>query len=69
MMAVSVNPTARDFDAGVPRPLFDAMTPVVSAPYFWHYAVTRDGQRFLVNTVNRTSSSVPITVLLNRRPR
>ena len=65
MMAVSVNPTARDFDAGVPRPLFEVTTPEVSAPYFWHYAVTSDGRRFLVNAVNRTSSSIPLTVLLN----
>ena len=65
MMAVSVNPAARDFNAGVPRPLFEVTTPEISAPYSWHYAVTGDGQRFLVNNVNRTSSSIPITVLLN----
>src|SRR5262249_36553094 len=65
MMAVSVNPMAPEFDAGVPHALFDARTPEISAPYPWYYAVTKDGQRFLVNTVNPTSSDVPLTVLLN----
>jgi hypothetical protein len=37
-IAVSVKPAARDFYAGVSHPLFEAMTPGVSAPYFRHYA-------------------------------
>ena len=54
----------RSFEAGMPRALFH-----VNA---WRgtnnqvYAVTQDGQRFLVNTTSQLSSGVePLTVVLN----
>ena len=65
MTAVPVNPSAKEFEAGVPQPLFDVVTPEVSAPYYWHYAVRSDGQRFLVNVLNVDSYAVPITVVVN----
>jgi hypothetical protein len=63
MMTVAVG-AGDSFDAGRPRALF--------SPNVWRltanqvYAVTKDGQRFLVNTTSQASSSVvPLTVVLN----
>ena len=62
-MTVAVG-AGHSFDAGRPRALF--------SPNVWRltanqvYAVTKDGQRFLVNTTSQESSSVvPLTVVLN----
>lgn len=49
----------------MPRPLFEVETPEAAAPYPNHYAVTADGQRFLVNTVIDQPSRPAITVMLN----
>jgi serine/threonine protein kinase/Tol biopolymer transport system component len=65
MTAVSVNPAAREFDHGVPHALFDIVTPDVSAPFYWYYTVTSDGQRFLANVLNADSYAIPITVVVN----
>jgi hypothetical protein len=63
MMTVAVG-AGHSFDAGRPRALF--------SPNVWRltanqvYAVTKNGQRFLVNTTSQESSSVvPLTVVLN----
>jgi len=54
-------------EAGVPNALFDVhLLPTgTGAPYsYYQYDVTRDGQRFLVNTPLE-NATVPITVVLN----
>jgi hypothetical protein len=63
MMTVAVG-GGHSFDAGRPRPLF--------SPNAWRltanqvYAVTKDGERFLVATTPRKSSgAAPLTVVLN----
>jgi hypothetical protein len=63
MMTVAAG-AGRAFEAGMPQALFH-----VNA---WRgtnnqvYAVTKDGQRFLVNTTSQLSSGVePLTVVLN----
>ncbi len=66
--AVDVKTEGASFEAGIPRPMFDAATVtnnVVggSTPF----AVTRDGQRFLVLSPVDKEVSVPIEVLVNWR--
>jgi Tol biopolymer transport system component len=54
------------FDRSVPRALFQTRTPRVDFPGFHSlYAVTPDGQRFLVVTEPEGRSSPPITVVLD----
>ncbi len=64
IMAVEVNGAGPTFVPGVPKPLFEAH---VSAnfPGQPYYAVTGDGQRFLVNTLVGESAPAPFTVVLN----
>jgi len=67
LMAVEVNGAGAAFTAGIPKVLFELN--VISAfpggGSVMHYAGTRDGQRFIVNTVVGDSAQVPITVVLN----
>jgi Tol biopolymer transport system component len=65
MMAVPVSTAGETFEAGTPTPLFDVEVPEATAPYPGHYAVTADGQRFLVNTVIDQPTRPALTVLLN----
>jgi hypothetical protein len=65
MMAVDVTTNAATFTAGVPHPLFEVVVPEAGAPYPTDYAVTADGQRFLVNTVVHQPSRPALTVILN----
>lgn len=60
LMAVAVNGEGT-FKAGVPKALFQ--TREIIGRYV--YAVTPDGQRFLVNTPLEEASTSPITVVLN----
>jgi hypothetical protein len=60
-MSVSVQSDASRFRASVPRALFDE--PVGGDSY----AVSRDGQRFLINTILPEASS-PIQIVLNWTP-
>jgi hypothetical protein len=64
-MAVPVTTGAR-FSSGTPVALFqvDPRQPVSHLDIF-AYDVTRDGQRFLINTELRPAQTVPISVLLN----
>ena len=63
MMSVPIG-TGRSFDAGLPRALFHAN--VWTHTYNQVYAVTKDGQRFLVNaTPQQYSAAAPLTVVLN----
>lgn len=65
LMAVPVTSDAETFSAGVPRPLFEVDLPEPTAPYANDYAVSADGQRFLVNTVFDQPNRPPLTVVLN----
>jgi len=61
--AVDVNAGSSKFEAGAPRGLFPIRTTEFGADRN-HYAVSADGQRFLVNTLEE-GASAPITVVLN----
>jgi WD40 repeat protein len=65
MMAVPVSTTGAAFEPGTPTALFDVEVPEPTAPYPTHYAVTADGQRFLVNTVIDQPTRPALTVILN----
>jgi len=55
-------------DAGMPRMLFALrVNGVPRHAYGRHYSVSRDGQRFLVNTLKEVT--LPITVVLNWKPK
>ena len=69
MMAVPIEATSR-FDPGVPQSLFSTSTPTADrrqglGSVATAYAVTKDGQRFLVGATSRQSRVAPLTVLLN----
>ena len=64
MMAVPVS-TDGTFQAGTPNALFDVDIPPATAPYPTDYAVTADGQRFLINTVVDQPTRPALTVILN----
>ena len=61
LMAVDVRLTPT-FDAGTPRSLFRASIPADIITYRNHYAVTADGQRFVVDSAGTRE---PITVVVN----
>jgi Tol biopolymer transport system component len=63
MMAVAVKPDGPSFQAGTPRALFDVPMPQLGSRRF---DVTRDGQRFLVNTL--VTADEPVRVLVNWLP-
>jgi serine/threonine protein kinase len=63
LMAVPI-PRGNPLDAGIPTALFDVSVPLSGNPYRTNYAVTADGQRFLVNT-KLDDAVVPIDVVLN----
>jgi dipeptidyl aminopeptidase/acylaminoacyl peptidase len=65
MMAVSAT-TGANFNAGTPVALFQTTPrqPVASTDIFV-YDVSRDGQRFLINTPLRQGDTSPMTVVLN----
>jgi hypothetical protein len=58
-------------ERGAPVALFSARVfggVVTSAAFRQQYAVSRDGQRFLVNTITEEVTS-PITLILNWKPK
>ena len=58
--------TGTGFEAGTPVALFQTHPrQPLSAMDFFSYDVTADGQKFLVNTKVDTSSSAPLSVILN----
>jgi len=65
LLAAGVRATGDTFEAGTPQALFNLHTPIVTAPFGSTYAVSPDGQRFLVNRVVEGGSSTSITVVLN----
>ena len=62
MMAAAIDATPR-FEAGIPQPLF--ASGVASTVNRRQYAVTKDGQRFLVIVAQQRSSPTPLTVVVN----
>ena len=62
LMAVPIDTTGR-FDAGTPQALFPTAAPRFNTGRV--YAVTKDGQRFLVNARPQQASGTPLTVVVN----
>ena len=66
LMAVDIKPGVSGFDAGPPSVLFVTHPrQPISAMDFFTYDVTADGQKFLVNTKADTSTSAPLSIILN----
>jgi len=65
LTAVPVTTDGTTFSAGTPRALFDVEVPESNPPFPTDYAVTADGQRFLVNTVVDQPTHPALTVILN----
>jgi len=65
VMAVDVR-THPTFTAGVPRRLFATRLPGAN-PDVFEYAMSRDAQRFLVDTISDAEPSAPVTIVLNWR--
>jgi hypothetical protein len=65
MMAAPVS-TGPNFDSGQPVALFQ-ITPRQPVPFndLFVYDVSRDGQRFLINTVVKEAATSPMSVVLN----
>src|SRR5262245_40395369 len=63
LMAVQVR-TGESFKMDAPVSLFDFRAGTILA-HFTPYAVTRDGQRFLINAVVDTEPNAPLTVVVN----
>jgi hypothetical protein len=64
LTAVPVTTDGATFKAGTPRGLFDVEVPEPNPPFPTDYAVTADGQSFLLNTVVDQPSPA-LTVVLN----
>ena len=64
LMAVDVK-LGSTFEAGVPKPLFGPLGVLTLTDFRNHYAVTADGQRFLINTTIEGADAAPITVVVN----
>jgi len=64
IMAVETNGTGQMFVAGTPKPLFDARINTIF-PGTAYYAVTGDGQRFVVNTLVGEAAPAPFTIVMN----
>jgi hypothetical protein len=65
LMSVSIRQAANAVDAGMPTPLFlTRVGGALQANSLAQYVVSRDGQRFLMNTVAEEEAS-PIAVVLN----
>jgi Tol biopolymer transport system component len=65
LMAADVKIGGSTFETGTPRALFGTGITASFVARRNHYAVTRDGQRFLVNISAEDENSAPITVVLN----
>ena len=63
-MAVPVKLGAT-FEAGVPKELFVSRIYSPSGVFGHNYAVTGDGQRFLINSTLADTRQDPITVVVN----
>ena len=61
LMSVSIGGT-QEIEAGVPKPLFDLRATPSDG---WNYAVSANGQRFLVLRSPDNAAATPITIVLN----
>ena len=59
----------RTLQASSPQPLFQTTLPNALAPFRTAYAVSRDGQRFLLNALRPNPQNSSITIVLNGIPR
>jgi hypothetical protein len=64
VMAVDVQTGAETFVASSPKALFGTRLGIRDTPGHY-YAVTRDGQRFLLSSVVTDTNHAPITIVLN----
>jgi Tol biopolymer transport system component len=65
MMAAPVT-TGSNFDVGTPVALFQANPrPPILVYDLFAYDVSRDGQRFLINTQTKQAETVPMSIVLN----
>jgi hypothetical protein len=64
-MSVDVE-TGQGFRAGAPRRLFDARLRRSTDDMF-HYAISRDGQRLLVDAIDDAESSAQVTLATDWR--
>lgn len=66
---MKLSSSGQTFEAGAPVPLFATRVGgAVQGTARQQYAVSADGQRFLMNTVTDDDAS-PITVILNWKPK
>jgi len=65
LVAVDVNPSTDRFDAGPERMLFAVHVPAATLGTRSTYAVTADGQKFLVNTWDAGAAIDPLTLVIN----
>ena len=63
LMSVPIKP-GKTFDPGIPVPLFQARVTGLT-DVRTHYQVSRDGQRFLINTISQADRGAPIQVVVN----
>ncbi|MCA1649907.1 MAG: hypothetical protein LC753_06335 [Acidobacteria bacterium] len=61
---MNVRTDVSSFEANPPRPLFETAVPDLENARN-RYAVSSDGQRFLINTVLGDETTRPITIVLN----
>ena len=65
LMAVAVK-AGSTFDAGAPRVVFETRVPRAAiALLVSPYAVSADGQRFLIQTTSREATASSVTIVLN----
>src|SRR5215510_4812218 len=57
--------SGESFDTGAASPLFEFRAGTILFTFLPPYAVTADGQRFLINTVVETEPNAPLTVVAN----
>jgi Tol biopolymer transport system component/predicted Ser/Thr protein kinase len=62
IMAVEIRASGENFEAGIPKELFEAPPPGTGNPML---AVSADGQRFLLPVQVESDAAAPITLLLN----
>jgi len=65
MTAVPLDRGSGSLSAGIPKALFKTSVHTPSLSVIFGYAVTGDGQRFLINTPAADALRTPITVVLN----
>ena len=63
LMVVDIRTAGGSVQMGIPQPLFEVDVDRFTAPN--RYAVTRDGQRFIVNLPSEGAARLPLTVVLN----